>query len=198
MMSRSFVPVGQPRYSALTAVPSGSVIAVGQRDGHAGACPAGTAQQVRGRLRDRRQHACRVAAHVRGTACPRDDAAAEPDERDREGVRVDMRRERDGAVGGDQQAVRRTALGAAARAGVHLDQAQVAQLGGDRPGRCPGDAERRGQRGPRGRLPGMDQPERGTEQAAAALSAHLGIIPTRLLSASPLSPYPVILILCSC
>ena len=187
-MSRTFVPVGQPRYSALTAVPSGSVIAVGRAKAAPAHGPAGAPQQLRGGFRDRRQRARRIAAHVRGAARPRDDVAAEPDERDREGVRVDLRRERDGAAGVDQQAVRRAALGAAARGRVHLDQAQVAKLGGDRPGRCPGDAQRRGQRGPRGRLPGVDQRERGTEQAAAALSAHRAGHPHPVVVRIPVIP----------
>jgi hypothetical protein len=145
--------------------------AFGVRDGardrerRADAGPAGSRQQPGAGRRERRQGPRGIVRGRDLAAGPGHDPAAELDQGDREAVGVQLRREGNRPAGVDRQAVRRAALGAAPGSGVDVDQAQVAKLAGERAGRGPGDAQRGGQRGPGGRLPGVDQRERGARQA---------------------------------
>jgi hypothetical protein len=138
----------------------------GHHEGRADAATAGLPEQPGAGLRERCQRPRRVIGGGHLAARPGDDPAAESDQRDREAIGVELRGEGHRAVRVDRQAVGGPALGTAARSGLDEDQAQVAELAGDGAGRGPGDAKRRGERGPGGRLPGVDQRERCPGQAA--------------------------------
>ncbi len=143
----------------------------GHGESGADTAPPGAAQQLRARLDHGAEHLRGVGVDGLAAGGGRHDAPAEADQRGPEAVGVDLGRERDRTVLGDLQPVRRPPLGAGRRTGpgVHADQPQRLQLGGDRAGRRPGDAEFGGEHGTGRRPPGVHQLQRRPERPAPAV-----------------------------